>query len=74
VSPCPQAAAAADDDGDDDAVVPADDPRGYPAFTAPIAAHVAFDKAGPHIRGLHSSTFRLNLDAFCGIGVHVGVV
>ena len=25
-------------------------------------------------RGLHSSTFRLNLCAFYGIGVHVGVV
>jgi hypothetical protein len=25
-------------------------------------------------RGLHSSTFRLNLSAFCGIGVHLGVV
>jgi len=25
-------------------------------------------------RGLHSSTFRLNLSAFCGMGVHVGVV
>jgi hypothetical protein len=25
-------------------------------------------------RGLHSSTFRLNLSAFCGIGVHSGVV
>ena len=25
-------------------------------------------------RGLHSSTVRLNLSAFCGIGVHVGVV
>ena len=24
-------------------------------------------------RGLHSSTFRLNLSAFCGIGVHLGV-
>jgi len=25
-------------------------------------------------RGLHSSTFRLNFSAFCGIGVHLGVV
>ena len=25
-------------------------------------------------RGLHSSTFRLNLSAFCGIGVHLGFV
>jgi hypothetical protein len=25
-------------------------------------------------RGLHSSTFRLNLSALCGIGVHLGVV
>jgi len=25
-------------------------------------------------RGLHSSTFRLNVSAFCGRGVHVGVV
>jgi hypothetical protein len=25
-------------------------------------------------RGLHSSTFRLNLSAFCGIGVHTGGV
>jgi hypothetical protein len=25
-------------------------------------------------RGLHSSTFRLNISAFCGIGVHEGVV
>ena len=25
-------------------------------------------------RGLYSSTFRLNLSAFCGIGVHLGVV
>ena len=25
-------------------------------------------------RGLHWSTFRLNLSAFCGIGVHLGVV
>jgi len=28
----------------------------------------------PAIRGLHSSTFRLNLSALCGIGVHLGVV
>ena len=28
----------------------------------------------PVFRGLHSSTFRLNLIAFCGIGVHSGVV
>ena len=27
-----------------------------------------------HGRGLHSSTFRLNLSAFCGIGVRLGVV
>jgi len=25
-------------------------------------------------RGLHSSTFRLNFSAFCGIGMHSGVV
>jgi len=25
-------------------------------------------------RGLHSSTFRLNVSAFCGIRVHSGVV
>ena len=25
-------------------------------------------------RGLHSSTFRLKLSAFCGVGVHLGVV
>ena len=25
-------------------------------------------------RGLHSSTFRLNLSAFRGIGVHLGVI
>ena len=25
-------------------------------------------------RGLHSFAFQLNLSAFCGIGVHVGVV
>jgi len=25
-------------------------------------------------RGLHSSTFRLNISAFCGTGVHLGVV
>jgi hypothetical protein len=25
-------------------------------------------------RGLHSSTFRLNLSAFCGIRVYLGVV
>ena len=25
-------------------------------------------------RGLHSSTFRLNLSAFCRIGVHSGIV
>jgi len=24
-------------------------------------------------RGLHSSTFRLNVSAFCGIGVHLGI-
>jgi len=28
----------------------------------------------PHGRGLHSSTFRLNLSAFNVIGVHLGVV
>jgi hypothetical protein len=32
-------------------------------------------KTGPVLgRGLHSSTFRLNLGAFCAIGVHVGSV
>jgi hypothetical protein len=25
-------------------------------------------------RGLHSSTFQLNVSAFCGIGVHLGVI
>ena len=28
----------------------------------------------PVLRALHSSTFLLNLSAFCGIGVQVGVV
>jgi len=28
----------------------------------------------PRRRGLHSSTFRLNVSAFCGIGVLLGVV
>ena len=27
---------------------------------------------GPRARGLHSSTFRLNVCAFCWIGVHLG--
>jgi len=27
----------------------------------------------PHGGGSHSSTYRLNVSAFCGIGVHVGV-
>jgi len=27
----------------------------------------------PEGRGLHSSTFRLNVSAFCGQGVHLGV-
>jgi hypothetical protein len=31
-------------------------------------------KAGPCTRGLHSSSFRLNLSALCGTGVHLGVV
>jgi len=30
--------------------------------------------APPTSRGLHSSTFRLNLSAFCGIGGYSGVV
>jgi hypothetical protein len=28
----------------------------------------------PVVRGLHSPTFRLNVSALCGIGVHLGVV
>ena len=31
-------------------------------------------KAGLHTRGLHSSTVRLNLSAFCRIGVHSRIV
>jgi len=31
-------------------------------------------KVGLCTRGLHSSTFRLNLSAFCGIGVHLEVI
>ena len=27
-----------------------------------------FERHGPRARGLHSSTFRLNVSAFCGIG------
>ena len=36
-----------------------------------LRAQVAANQRG---WGLHSSTFRLNLSAFCGIGVHSGVV
>ena len=32
------------------------------------------DQKGVHGRGSHSSTFRLNLSAFRGIGVQLGVV
>jgi len=35
------------------------------------AANVDLDVDG---RAFHSSTFRLNLSAFCGIGVHLWVV
>jgi len=30
--------------------------------------------SGAKGRGLHSPTFRLNLSAFCGTGLHLGVV
>ena len=42
-------------------------PDGGDAFAAP-------PEDGPSPRGLHSSTFRLNLSAFCGIGVHPEIV
>jgi len=51
------------------------------ALAALLAAPVSYvtftlisEKVGIAGRGLHSSTFRLNLSAFCGIGVHQGVV
>jgi len=37
------------------------------------SAAAASPAASPSARGLHSSTFRLNVSAFCGIEVHLGV-
>ena len=39
--------------------------------STPVEARAS---GAPRSRGLHSSTFRLNLSAFCGIGVYSGVV
>jgi len=45
------------------------------AAAAHRAAAVHHGAGGrPGARGLHSSTFRLNLSAFCGIGLHLVVV
>ena len=42
------------------------------AAAAPYTSSASTPHA-PRTRGSHSSTFRLNLRAFCGIGVHLGV-
>jgi len=46
--------------------------RGHGHFYGDLWQHL-YD-ALPEGRGLHSSGFQLNLSAFCGIGVHVGIV
>ena len=44
------------------------------AARSPGSAAFAPSGGGPRGRGLHSFTFRLNLSAFCVIGVDLGVV
>ena len=58
----------------DDTVAAAESGRSTPATLCRMTVSGCenlLDIAG---RGSHSSTFRLNLSAFCGIGLHLGVV
>ena len=46
---------------------------GEAAAAAEAAAEGGAGGAGAEGRGLHSSTFQLNVRAFCGVGLHVAV-